>query len=94
MRRYIKKEKENIIPKYSGVPRKMAKAEFLKIIKFLGKFWYRYQFTEHSYHGLAYQKMKKTGKPTVTVILAIISGSPDLIAVASYFIGFCVVVVL
>ena len=49
---------EYIIPKYHEVPNKMTKNEFKKVIKFIGKLWYYYGFTEFPYLDLAYKYAK------------------------------------
>ncbi|MBI2112739.1 hypothetical protein HYT52_04350 [Candidatus Woesearchaeota archaeon] len=59
-REYIKKAKDEIIPKYSQVPKEISKEEFVRVARFMSLFWYYYGFTEFSYHDLAYQEMKKT----------------------------------
>lgn len=72
-RNYIIHANLFIIPKYSYVPKKIEKKEFIELIKFLGKLWYFYGYGEYLHQDKIYKIAKKTGKKEILNNLEIIS---------------------
>lgn len=58
-RDYVNYANKHIIPKYSNIPEKLTKKEFLQLNKMIGKLWYYYGITEFPYLDLAYKEMKR-----------------------------------
>ena len=52
---YVNSANKTFISKYRKAPKKMSKKEFKEAVKFLGKLWYYYGFTEFPYLDLAYK---------------------------------------
>lgn len=57
---YINFVNKNVIPKYSKIPERMTKIQFIKLVNYIGKLWYFYGFTEYVYHDSAYRKFLET----------------------------------
>ena len=60
-KKYVAEANNKIIPHFSHRPEYISKAELIKTIKFIGKFWQYYGFTEFPYIDLAYQMALKKG---------------------------------
>ena len=56
---YLDKANNEIIPKFSTIPKEMTQQELIDTFKFLSKFWYLYGYTEFPYLDLAYKVSKE-----------------------------------
>lgn len=72
-RKYIIHAYLFIIPKYSVVPKKIEKEEFIELIKFLGRLWYFYGFGEYLHQDKIYKIAQLKGKKEILNNLEIIS---------------------
>ncbi len=64
LRHHIDHAQKHILSKYSQIPEKMTKEEFVSVVQFLENYWYWYGFTEFPHHNLAFQK--KEENPVIT----------------------------
>jgi len=56
---YINHVQKEVIPKYSLIPERITKEEFIELLPVIEKLDYYYGITEFSYHDLAYEVSKK-----------------------------------